>query len=54
MLHRTSSAFISQQVDSGLISQQEEVDALKHELIIKDAFSSFQLNMQTKLLNSCN
>ncbi|KZR62479.1 hypothetical protein PMIT1327_01486 [Prochlorococcus marinus str. MIT 1327] len=49
MLHRTSSAFISQQVDSGLISQQEEVDALKHELLIKDAFSSFKRNLHAKL-----
>ena len=52
MLHRTSSAFISQQVDSGLISQQEEVDALKHELLIKDAFFSFKRNLHAKLFKA--
>ncbi|KZR83702.1 hypothetical protein PMIT1342_00230 [Prochlorococcus marinus str. MIT 1342] len=53
MLHRTSSTFISQQVNSGLISQQEDVDALKHELLIKDAFSSFKRNLHAKMFNSC-
>ncbi len=42
-----------QQVDSVLISQQEEVDAFRYELLIKDSVSIFQLNMQTKLFNSC-
>ncbi len=42
-----------QQVESVLVSRQKEIDLLRHELLIKDSVSIFQLNMQTKLLNSC-
>lgn len=42
-----------QQVDSVLINQYEEVDAFRYELLMKDAISIFQLNLRTKLFNSC-
>ena len=45
---------MTQQVDSILVSQHEEVDALMHELLIKDSFSSFKRNLHAKLFKAAS
>ena len=45
---------MTKQIDSILINQHEEVDALRHELLMKAPFSSFKRTFHAKLFKAAS